>query len=135
MFQLTENQHNLLAAARAWQEEGERRFEYWSRRETQAAVSEAFQGLLETSGLRSGKMLDTETRAQMLRLVSEISPNTNLSRRLYSKDAQEFDERLRRLLFSDESLENRLRQFLAVRGTGTQTASSLLAAYAPALTH
>ena len=33
MFTLNETQLNLLASVRAWQEEGERRFEFWSRRE------------------------------------------------------------------------------------------------------
>ena len=39
MFTLNETQLGLLAALRAGQDEGERRFEFWSRREAQAAAA------------------------------------------------------------------------------------------------
>ena len=39
MFTLNETQMGLLAATHAWQDEGEQRFEFWSRREAQAGRS------------------------------------------------------------------------------------------------
>ena len=131
MFTLNEIQINLLASVRAWQEEGERRFEFWSRREAQAAASAAFADVLTDSGFAVGRPLSAANRAALLRAASELAPNGNLSRRLFSAGPQAFDDRLRRLLLGTEPLFERISAFLAQRGTGTQTASGLLCAFAP----
>lgn len=81
--------------------------------------------------MRAGRTLTDEARANLLRAASELAPNSNLSRRLYAGNTKDFDTRLRRLLFGDEPLHDKLRAFLSVRGTGLQTASGLLCAFAP----
>ncbi len=131
MFTLNDMQRARLAAIRAGQEEGERRFDVWTRRETQARAALSFGGALAGSGLKAGRALTEETRARLLRAASELAPNGNLSRRLYAGDPKGFDDRLRRLLFGADALVDRLRAFLDVRGTGIQTASGLLCAFAP----
>lgn len=131
MFTLNDTQRAWLAAIRALLDEGERRFDFWTRREAQARAAQAFGEALSGSGLRSGRMLTEETRATLLRAASELAPNGNLSRRLYAADPKGFDDRLRRLLFGSDPLVDRLRGFLDVRGTGIQTASGLLCAFAP----
>ncbi len=131
MVTLNETQLSLLASVRAWQEEGERRFEFWSRREAQAAASSAFAAALTDSGFVVGRPLNPENRAALLRAAAELAPNGNLSRRLFSPDPKAFDDRLRRLLFGTEPLFERLTAFLSQRGTGQQTASGLLCAFDP----
>jgi len=131
MFTLNDTQRARLAAIRAGQDEGERRFDFWTRREAQARASLAFGTALAGSGLRTGRPLTEEERARLLRTASELAPNGNLSRRLYAGDPKGFDDRLRRLLFGPDTLLDRLRAFLLVRGTGIQTASGLLCAFAP----
>ena len=131
MFTLNDTQRARLAAIRAGQDEGERRFDFWTRREAQAQAALTFNTVLVGSGLRAGRPLTEEARARLLRAASELAPNGNLSRRLYAGDPKGFDDRLRRLLFGSEALIDRLRVFLAARGTGTQTASGLLCAFAP----
>jgi len=131
MFTLNDTQRARLAAIRAGQDEGERRFDFWTRREAQARAALAFGAALSGSGLKAGRPLTEEERARLLRTASELAPNGNLSRRLYAGDPKGFDDRLRRLLFGPETLLDRLRAFLMVRGTGIQTASGLLCAFAP----
>ena len=131
MFLLNDIQRSQLAALRATQDEGERRFDVWTRREAQARAAQAFGEILAASGLRSGRDLTPELRARLLRAAAELAPNGNLSKQLYAADPTDFDRRLRGLLFGNESLLDHLRVFLSVRGTGIQTASSLLAAFAP----
>ena len=131
MFILNETQLKLLASVRAWQEEGERRFEFWSRREAQAAASAAFADVLTDSGFAAGRPLNPENRSALLRAAAELAPNGNLSRRLFLPNPKAFDDRLRRLLFGVEGLFERISAFLAQRGTGTQTASGLLCAFDP----
>lgn len=131
MFTLNETQLSWLASIRAWQEEGERRFEFWSRREAQAAASAAFAGVLTDSSLAAGRPLTPENRLALLRAAAELAPNGNLSRRLFAADPKAFDDRLRRLLFGPEPLFERVSAFLAQRGTGPQTASGLLCAFDP----
>ena len=131
MFTLNDTQRARLAAIRAGQDEGERRFDFWTRREAQAEAARAFAETLAASGLRTGRTLTDDTRASLLRAASQLAPNGNLSRRLYTQHPRDFDKRLRRLLFGDEPLADRLTAFLAQRGTGGQTASGLLCAYAP----
>ncbi len=131
MFTLNDTQRARLAAIRAGLDEGERRFDFWTRREAQARAALAFAEALAVSGLRAGRPLTEEERARLLRAASELAPNGNLSRRLHASDPKGFDDRLRRLLFGSEALPERLRAFLAVRGTGVQTASGLLCAFAP----
>ena len=131
MFTLNETQIGLLATIRAWRDEGERRFEFWSRREAQAAAAQAFGTALTASSFGAGRPLTEETRARLLRAAAKLAPNGNLSRRLFLTDPKGFDDRLRRLLFGRESLLDRLAAFLAQRGLGMQTASSLLCASAP----
>ena len=131
MFTLNETQLDLLASVRAWQEEGERRFEFWSRREAQAAASAAFVGVLTESGFATGRLLSEDNRMALLRAASELAPNGNLSRRLFSADPKAFDDRLRRLLFGAEPVFQRVSAFLAQRGIGLQTASGLLCAFDP----
>ena len=131
MFTLNETQMGLLNAIRAWQDEGEQRFEFWSRRESQAAAAAAFGAALAESGLLAGRPLSADSRDALLHFAAELAPNPNLSRRLFSADPKEFDGRLRRLLTPTEPLYERAAQFLAVRGTGLLTASSLLSASDP----
>jgi len=131
MFTLNDTQRARLAATRAGQDEGERRFDVWTRREAQARAALSFGETLAGSGLRAGRPLTEESRARLLRSASELAPNGNLSRRLYAGDPKGFDDRLRRLLFDTDPLLDRLRAFLDVRGTGTQTASGLLCAFSP----
>ncbi len=131
MFTLNETQLNWLASVRAWQEEGERRFEFWSRREAQAAASAAFAEMLTDSGFAAGRPLTPENRLALLRAAAELAPNGNLSRRLFAPDPKAFDDRLRRLLLGTEPLFERVSAFLAQRGTGLQTASGLLCAFDP----
>ena len=126
MFTLNDKQLHLLAAIRAWREEGEQRFEFWSRREAQDAASASFSAALAESGLAAGRPLFPETRDQLLRSAAELAPNGNLSRRLFAENPKAFDDRLRLLLSGTEPLFERVTQFLAQRGTGIQTASSLL---------
>lgn len=131
MFTLNDTQRARLAAIRAGQDEGERRFDFWRRREALSRAALAFGTTLSGSGLKAGRPLTEEERARLLRAASELAPNGNLSRRLYMADPKGFDDRLRRLLFGGDALLDRLRAFLSVRGTGTQTASALLCAFAP----
>jgi len=131
MFTLNDTQRARLAAVRAGQEEGERRFDFWTRREAQSRAALAFGAVLARSGLRAGRPLTEEERTRLLRAASELAPNGNLSRRLYAGDPKGFDDRLRRLLFGSDALLDRLRVFLSARGTGVQTASSLLCAFSP----
>ncbi|MGI4790825.1 MAG: McrB family protein [Janthinobacterium lividum] len=131
MFTLNETQLGLLTAIRAGQEEGERRYEFWSRREAQAAAAQAFGTALSADGFRAGRPLTDEARTNLLRAAAELAPNGNLSRRLFSTDPKGFDDRLRHLLSDTEPLYERLVGFLAQRGTGIQTASSLLSASDP----
>ncbi len=131
MFTLNDTQRARLAAVRAGQEEGERRFDFWTRREAQSRAALAFGVVLARSGLRAGRPLTEEERTRLLRAASELAPNGNLSRRLYAGDPKGFDDRLRRLLFGSDALLDRLRVFLSARGTGVQTASSLLCAFSP----
>ncbi len=118
MFTLNDSQRARLAAIRASLDEGERRFDFWSRREAQAAAAQAFGETLAESGLRAGRALTEEARARLLRAAAELAPNGNLSRRLYARDPKGFDARLRRLLFGDEPLHDRLRAFLRCAGQG-----------------
>ena len=131
MFTLNDTQRARLAAVRAGQEEGERRFDFWTRREAQSRAALAFGAVLARSGLHAGRPLTEEERTRLLRAASELAPNGNLSRRLYAGDPKGFDDRLRRLLFGSDALLDRLRVFLSARGTGVQTASSLLCAFSP----
>ncbi len=131
MFTLTDTQRLLLAAARAWQGEGERRFDHWSRRETMQAATLAFAQTLAASGLRTGRPLPPDTRARLLHLAASLAPNRTLSRRLYAADPAAFDRRLAVLLVGDTSLELRLRQFVAAPGAGAFTAAQLLCASGP----
>ena len=131
MFTLNDMQRARLAAIRAGHDEGERRFDFWTRREAQSRAALAFGGILAGSGLRAGRTLTEEERVRLLKAASELGPNGNLSRRLYGADPKDFDDRLRRLLFGGEALLDRLRLFLGARGTGAQTASSLLCAFDP----
>ncbi len=131
MFSFNDTQRAMLAAARAWQEEGERRFDHWSRRETLLAATQAFDALLRDTLLKAGRPLSDDQRAGLLRLAAGLAPNTNLSRRLYAADPDGFDRRLRTLLFGQQSLLERLRVFLSVRGTGALTAAQLLCAAQP----
>lgn len=131
MMTLNETQLVLLGSVRAWQDEGERRFEFWSRRESQAAASSAFSAVLTDSSLAAGRPLSVESRVALLRAAAGIAPNGNLSRRLFSLNPKAFDDRLRHLLFGTTSLHDRLAVFLAERGTGLQTTSSLLCAFDP----
>lgn len=131
MFMLNDTQRTRLAALRATLDEGERRFDVWTRREAQAQAAQTFGEVLTAAGLRSGKALTPDSRTRLLRAAAELAPNGNLSKRLYSNDPLEFDNRLRCLLFGLEPIITRLREFLRVRGTGAQTASSLLSALAP----
>ena len=131
MFTLNDTQRARLATVRAGQEEGERRFDFWTRREAQSRAALAFGVVLARSGLRAGRPLTEEERTRLLRAASELAPNGNLSRRLYAGDPKGFDGRLRRLLFGSDALLDRLRVFLSARGTGVQTASSLLCAFSP----
>ncbi len=130
MVTLSETQIGFLEAVRAWQEEGERRFEFWSRREAQEAAAETFAARLAGSGLAGGRPLTAEGRAALLRAASALAPNANLSRRLFAADPSGFDNRLRTLLGAS-SLYERLSAFLAPRGAGPLTASSLLCAFDP----
>ena len=57
MFTFNDNQRARLAAIRATLDEGERRFDFWSRREAQAAAAQAFGETLAESGLRAGRAL------------------------------------------------------------------------------
>ncbi len=131
MFALNDKQLYLLAAVRAGREEGEQRFEFWSRRETQAAAAAGFGAALTGSGLLAGRSLISDARDQLLHFAAELAPNGNLSRRLFADNPKAFDSRLRRLLSPTEPLFERVSQFLEVRGTGIQTASSLLCASDP----
>ena len=131
MMTLSETQLHYLASVKAWQEDGERRFEFWSRRESLADASAAFSAALTDSGFAAGRPLSAEDRAALLRAAASLAPNGNLSRRLFAVDPKAFDTRLRQLLFGTEPLYDRLAAFLAARGTGAQTASSLLCAFDP----
>lgn len=131
MFTLSDNQIALLLAARAWREEGERRFDFWSRRAALQGAADAFMRTLDDSGLRAGRPLAPETRDRLLRLASELAPNPHLSRRLYAADPAGFDTRLRALFYGDAPLETRLAEFIQVRGTGALTGSQLLCAFDP----
>lgn len=131
MFTLNDTQRARLAAIRAGLDEGERRFDFWTRREAQARAALTFGTALAGSGLRAGRALTEEERARLLRAASELAPNGNLSRRLYAGNPKGFDDRLRRLLFDPDPLLDRLRAFLDVRGTGVQTVSGLLCAFTP----
>ena len=130
MFALNDKQRAHLQALRAWREEGERRFEFWTRREAQAQAAAEFGRALTESGLRAGRGLTEAARGELLRAAAALAPNSNLSRRLYLSDPGGFEHRLRRLL-GDGPLRERLQAFLEVRGTGLQTASGLLCAFAP----
>ena len=131
MFALSDTQRLVLAAARAWQAEGERRFDHWSRIAAMQAATQAFAQTLAASGLRSGRPLAPETRAHLLHLAASLAPNRTLSRRLYASDPAAFDHRLGELLLGDAPLETRVRRFVAVPGTGALTAAQLLCASAP----
>lgn len=131
MFSLTDTQRRMLAGARAWQAEGERRYDYWSRREAMQASAAAFGRVLAASGLRAGRVLASEMRAQLLHLAATLAPNRTLSRRLYAQDPAAFDRRLGVLLAGESSLEARIRQFIAVPGAGAFTAAQLLCASDP----
>ncbi len=130
-FALTETQHARLAALRAGLDEGERRFEFWTRRADQAQATLEFADLLAGSGLGTGRRLAEDTRTRLLGAAARLAPNGNLSRRLFTADPHGFDTRLRALLLEHGPLAERLALFLAVRGTGPQTASALLCASAP----
>lgn len=131
MFTFNDTQRARLDAIRAWHEEGERRFDFWDRREAQARAAAAFGEALAESGLRAGRALSGEARARLVGAAAALAPNGNLSRRLYAQDPRGFDDRLRGLLFGEAGLYARLDAFLGVRGTGAQTASGLLCAFAP----
>ncbi len=131
MFSLDDRQRAALAVARAWQEEGERRFDHWSRRESLLSATREFSRLLRESGLQSGRSFSDEARTRLLRAAADLAPNTHLSRRLWVADPADFDRRLRVLLFGQEPLYARLQTFLSVRGTGALTAAQLLCAAAP----
>ncbi len=128
---LSEPQRTMLIHLRAWQAEGERRYEFWAKHEARQAALKAFGEALVNSGLRTGKALSEPDRTRLLRLASTLAPNANLSRRLYTPNPSDFDRRLRTLLYGTEPLEERLRIFLSTRGTGAPTASQLLCAFAP----
>ncbi len=130
-FALTEIQHARLAALRAGLDEGERRFEFWTRRADQAQAALEFADLLTGSGLSAGRRLAEDIRARLLGAAAKLAPNGNLSRRLFAADPSGFDTRLAALLAGHGPLVERLELFLAVRGTGAQTASALLCASAP----
>jgi len=130
-FALSDTQHARLAALRAGLDEGERRFEFWTRRADQAQAAQEFADLLAGSGLSAGRRLDEGTRARLLQTAAKLAPNGNLSKRLFAADPRGFDTRLRELLLGLGPLAERLETFLAVRGTGAYTASALLCASAP----
>lgn len=130
-FALTETQSARLAALRAGLDEGERRFEFWTRRADQAQAALEFADLLAGSGLGTGRRLAEDTRARLLGAAAKLAPNGNLSRRLFAADPRGFDTRLAALLTGQGPLAERMEAFLAVRGTGAQTASALLCASAP----
>jgi len=109
MFTLNESQQARLTAARVGQAEGERRFDFWSRRESVHQATEEFARVLESSGLRAGRSLSEDIRRRLLALASALAPNPNLSRRLYASDPAGFDTRLRTLFYGGTSLEERLR--------------------------
>jgi len=131
MFTLSDTQRQALAAARAWQAEGERRFDHWSRREAMQDATAAFAQVLAASGLRDARPLPPDTRASLLHLAASLAPNRTLSRRLYAADPAAFDRRLGELLLGDAPLEARIRQFVAAPGAGAFTAAQLLCASAP----
>ena len=131
MFTLNDSQRARLAAIRALLDEGERRFEFWTRREAQASAAQTFGETLTESGLRSGRGLTDAARMNLLHSAAALAPNGNLSRRLSASDPRGFDDRLRQLFFGTETLPDRLHTFLEKHGTGIQTASGLLCAFAP----
>ncbi len=130
-FTLSETQYTRLAALRAGLDEGERRFEFWTRRADQAQAAQEFADLLAGSGLGAGRRLAEGTRARLLQAAAKLAPNGNLSKRLFAADPHGFDTRLRELLLGHGPLAERLEVFLAVRGTGAYTASALLCVSAP----
>ena len=125
------SQRARLASIRAFLDEGERRFDFWSRRETQTRATQTFGEILAASGLRAGNELTDDARARLLLAAGKLAPNGNISRRLSAPDPSGFDRRLQSLLFGQETLPDRLAAFLETRGTGLSTASALLCAYAP----
>ncbi len=131
MFTLNDTQRARLASIRAFLDEGERRYDFWSRREAQASAAQIFSETVAESGLRSGRGLTDPARRTLLESAAELAPNGNLSRRLTAQDPRGFDDRLRNLLFGSESLLQRIETFVAVRGTGMLTTSGLLCAAGP----
>jgi len=131
MFTLNDTQRAKLASIRAFLDEGERRYDFWSRREAQASAAQNFGETIAESGLRSGRSLTDRARRTLLEAAAELAPNGNLSRRLTAQDPSGFDDRLRNLLFGSESLLQRIETFVAVRGTGMLTTSGLLCVSSP----
>ncbi len=123
---LTPAQRELLDAAKAWWQEGERALDYLAERaRQQTALAEALPYLerLQASQEPTGDLV-----GPILRRARILSANRALNR---TRETAAFARALRTLLFGDAPLPARLTTFLDESGVGTLTASQMLCAAYP----
>ena len=134
-FALTETQQARLLACRAAWSEGEDE-EYLQRLRQKAEDADTLRGvarLLEETDFARGGPLNYAQCARLLSLVRALASNPNLDARLLRRpdEPETLNRDLRDLLYGPASAAARLRNFLARRHAGGQTALQLLCAVFP----
>ncbi len=102
----------------------------WARDEKEAI--ESIHNILKQARFEEGNDLTPEKLDSMFHEMRELINNRSLARTLYEDNGiANFNSRLRRLLFSSESLAERVNQFLELKRVGMLTVSHFLCAFSP----
>jgi hypothetical protein len=129
-----QQERRLLSARAAWEEdEGEERLERLRQREEDAETLRLIVDLLVTSDFSHTRDLTRPQLIHLLTLFRALAPNPNLDARLLGRpgEPETFNRDLWDLLYGPASGPLRLRQFLARRHAGGQTALQLLCGVYP----
>ena len=93
---------------------------------------ESIHNILKQARFEEGNDLTPEKLDSMFHEMRELINNRSLARNLYEDNGiANFNSRLRRLLFSSESLAERVNQFLELKRVGMLTVSHFLCAFSP----
>ena len=102
----------------------------WAIEEKEAI--ESIHNILKQARFEEGNDLTPEKLDSMFHEMRELINNRSLARNLYEDNGiANFNSRLRRLLFSSESLAERVNQFLELKRVGMLTVSHFLCAFSP----
>ncbi len=102
----------------------------WATEEREAIDS--IHNILEQTGFKEGNNLKPQEFDSIFHHMKALINNRSLARNLYEDNGlDDFNSRLRRLLFSSDSLADRVNQFLELKRVGLLTVSHFLCASSP----